>query len=77
MAVEKGIWFRKVLWGYIPCNAKGWLFLLILCAIVIPPLIALKSFSTNQSFGVSDALFMLILFSAVVFAWIVAERHSK
>jgi hypothetical protein len=68
------IWFDRWLWSYMPCHWKGWASVVAVVAAGLVGAFSIDAMTNarNQPSPWS-ALFM---FSAVVFGWWIAERHS-
>ncbi len=74
--LKREIWFKKVLWSYMPCNLTG---LLLICGLVF---IGVGGVFVGQWVlraadvdGADDWPFLLII-PTVISGWIIAERHS-
>ncbi len=70
------VWFKRVLWSYMPCHPVG---ILVILAIVLFGMIAV---SVGQWLlrlaGVqgADSWPFLLIFPTVIAGWIIADRHS-
>ena len=75
--MKRQIWFRKILWSYVPVHWKG---VAAMAAIILPTVLAiLAAPRILESIGVSgaDGWPFLLLPLAVIAGWVVAERHSE
>jgi len=76
VAVEREIWFDKVLWSYMPCHWKGWA---ILFALIIPTVLTIllgQAAFVYLGWKSIDGLPFLLIFPAVLWLSAIAKRHS-
>lgn len=72
----KEIWFKKILWGYIPSNWKGWasIFALLLLFGIMYAVVSLLIHLSHRND--LDFLPFFSAFPVVIVGWIIAARHS-
>ena len=74
--LKREIWFKKLLWSYMPCSPMGLFVLAGLVFVGVGGVFLgqwLLRFAGVQ--GADDWPYLL-LFPTVVAGWIIAERHS-
>ena len=62
------IWFRRVMWSYMPAHWKGVVYPATIVAIVVPLCLLANSYSPALSF--------ILLFSGWAFVMWLCSRHS-
>ena len=74
---DKNIWFRKVLWSYIPISWKGWAFIFSVVFIAVPIVLILDRIADKSGNHNLDIVSAFLFVAAVAITWIVASRHSE
>jgi hypothetical protein len=73
---QREIWFKRLLWSYIPCHWKGWAMIvgLVACFLISMQILSWVVSATGHSDW--DFVPFLPILPIVVLGWIVAERHT-
>ena len=74
--MRREIWFKKVLWSYVPCHPMG---IVVICGLVLLAQTGVffgQRLLTVAGGGGADEWPFLLMFPTVVAGWIIAERHS-
>jgi hypothetical protein len=70
------IWFSRMLWSYMPCHWKGWLFLIALALLGNGAVQGGAWLATEAGHPQWSEFSWASLVVLIVFSWWVAERHS-
>lgn len=75
--MDREIWFKKVLWSYMPFHWKGWAIM----AVIVVPVFVLTMIAQSVLGGLgydraADLSFFILFIPAWVSLLVIAKRHS-
>ena len=67
------IWFDRVLWSYLPCHWKGWLFLIgVILGLLAIELVVAWVLHGRDQYDIEGIVGLL----GIVWMLVITERHS-